>query len=333
MSEYGSSALSARQERDGGTDVVVLSDRARQMEVRVVPSLGNMAYRYLVHGKNILWFPFSSPEELRTRPALCGVPLLAPWANRIDGDAYWVEGRQYRLNPALGNLRRDGNQRPIHGLLNFSPAWVLTDAGANADSAYATSRLEFWRYPEMMAQFPFAHEVTMTYRLGGGALQVETSIVNHSATGMPVAIGYHPYFQLHDAPRDEWTVHLAARERWVLDGFLIPTGRCEAVPWADPHPLRGGALDDVFGGLMADADGATRFWVCGDRQKITVAYGPKYRVAVVYAPEGKGFICFEPMSAVTNAFNLAHVNAYRELQNIPAGGRWSESFWITPEGF
>lgn len=333
MTECSPGAFSARQERDGGTDVVVLSDKARQMEVRVVPSVGNMAYRYLVNGKNILWFPFSSPEELRARPALCGIPLLAPWANRIDGDAYWVDGRQYRLNPELGNLRRDANQRPIHGLLSFSPAWALTASGANADSAYATSRLAFWRYPDLMAQFPFAHEVTMTYRLAGGALQVETSLENHSATGMPVAIGYHPYFQLYDAPRDDWTVHLAARERWLLDSFLIPTGRREAVPWADSQPLRGGALDDVFGGLMADTDEAARFWVRGDRQKITVTYGPKYRVAVVYAPQGKSFICFEPMSAVTNAFNLAHVNAYPELQSIPSGGHWSESFWITPEGF
>jgi aldose 1-epimerase len=332
MTEYRC-AFSARQERDGAIDVVVLSDAARHMEVRVAPSVGNMAYSFLVHGKNILWFPFSSPAELRARPALCGVPFLAPWANRIDGDAYWVDGRQYRLNPLLGNLRRDAHGKPIHGLLNFSPAWILTARGADADSAYAASRLDFWRYPELMAQFPFAHEVIMTYRLAGGALQVETSIENHSASGMPVAIGYHPYFRLHDAPRDEWTVHLAARERWVLDEFLIPTGRRETVPWANPHLLRARPLDDVFGGLVADADGATRFRVRGQREELTVTYGPKYRVAVVYAPEAKDFICFEPMTAVSNAFNLAHVNAYEELQSIPPGGRWSESFWITPEGF
>lgn len=333
MSESSSAGFSARSEGDAGTGIVVLLDGSRQMEVRVAPSIGNMAYSFRISGKDILWFPYSSPAELRARPALCGVPFLAPWANRIDGDTYWVDGRQYRLNPELGNLRRDAGQKPIHGLLNFSPAWVLTASGADADSAYATSRLEFWRHPELMAQFPFAHELTMTYRLGGGALQVETSIQNHSATGMPVAVGYHPYFQLHDTPRDDWTVHLAARERWVLDRYLIPTGRREAVPWANPHPLRAGPLDDVFGGLVADGDGAARFWVRGDREKITIRYGPKYRVAVVYAPEGKSFICFEPMSAVTNAFNLAHANAYQELQRIPPGGRWTESFWITPEGF
>src|ERR1035437_1297233 len=53
-------------------------------------------------------------------PRLCGVPFLAPWANRLDGDAYWANGKRYLLNPNLGNVRRDGNQKPIHGLLGFS---------------------------------------------------------------------------------------------------------------------------------------------------------------------------------------------------------------------
>jgi aldose 1-epimerase len=64
-----------------------------------------------------------------------------------------------------------------------------------------------------------------------------------------------------------------------------------------------------------------------------VTYGPKYTVAVVYAPPGKSFICFEPMSGITDAFNLAHAGVYKELQSIPPGGHWRESFWISPSGF
>jgi hypothetical protein len=36
---------------------------------------------------------------------------------------------------------------------------------------------------------------------------------------------------------------------------------------------------------------------------------------------------------VTNAFNLAHAGAYKELQSIPPGGRWKESYWISTQGF
>jgi aldose 1-epimerase len=71
----------------------------------------------------------------------------------------------------------------------------------------------------------------------------------------------------------------------------------------------------------------------GKKQRISVTYGPKYTVAVVYAPAARDFICFEPMAGITDAFNLAHSGVYKELQSIPAGGQWKESFWITPSGF
>ena len=60
-----------------------------------------------------------------------------------------------------------------------------------------------------------------------------------------------------------------------------------------------------------------------------------YKVAVVYAPTGpnRDFICFEPMTGPTNAFNLAHRGIYKELQTIPAGPTWQESYWIRPIGF
>ena len=101
----------------------------------------------------------------------------------------------------------------------------------------------------------------------------------------------------------------------------------------DPHTLKDGQLDDVFGSLVRGQDGRARFWVEGKKQRITVIYGPKYSVAVVYAPQSREFICFEPMSAITNAFNLAHSGVYKELQSVPPGGQWKESFWISASGY
>jgi galactose mutarotase-like enzyme len=50
-------------------------------------------------------------------------------------------------------------------------------------------------------------------------------------------------------------------------------------------------------------------------------------------PAGRDFMCFEPMSAITNAFNLAHAGVYHELESIPPRGSWQESYWIKPGGF
>jgi len=308
---------------------VHLFDAAHGAEVAIAPPVGNMAFRYRVAGEDRLYFPFASPAALKEKPALCGIPLLAPWANRLDGDAFWANERRYQLNASLGNLRRDPHQLPIHGLLNFSPYWELAHTGADETAAWTTSRIELARYPNLMAQFPFAHTIAMTHRLRDGELEVEIALENHSVEPMPVAIGLHPYFCLPGVPRDQWTVHLAARDHLALNEMLIPTGERRPIEFRDPLPLKGAALDDGFGSLVRDADGRARFWVEGGGRRITVAYGPKFTVAIVYAPAGKEFICFEPMSAVTNAFNLAHAGVYRELQSVAPGGVWRESFWIS----
>jgi len=39
------------------------------------------------------------------------------------------------------------------------------------------------------------------------------------------------------------------------------------------------------------------------------------------------------MTGITDALNLAQRGVYKELQSIPPGGDWSESFWIKPSGF
>jgi aldose 1-epimerase len=324
---------SAQKSTDHDVEIVRLSDAAHKTEVAIAPSFGNMAYEMKVNGKNILFLPVAGIAELKAKPALAGVPFLWPWANRIDQEAFWANGKKYLLNPDLKNIRYDANHKPIHGLLAFSPLWQVTELEADGKSARVTSQLEFAKHPELLAQFPFAHTVEMTYRLADGVLEVETVLHNHSSEAMPVALGFHPYFQLHDAPRDQWKVHLAARDQYKLSDVLIPTGEKSPHKFADPQPLAGAQLDTVFGALVRGSDGRARFSVTGKQEKISVIYGPKYTVAVVYAPPGKDFICFEPMAAITNAFNLAHTGAYKELQSVPGGGEWRESFWIEPGGF
>jgi hypothetical protein len=39
------------------------------------------------------------------------------------------------------------------------------------------------------------------------------------------------------------------------------------------------------------------------------------------------------MAAITNALNLAQKGLYKELQSVPPGGTWRESFWISPRNF
>ncbi len=320
----------ARRVTVEGVDAIVLADARNKTEVTILPAVGNMGYEMKVNGRNVLGTPEGGLAKFAARPTMTGIPFLAPWANRIDGQAFFANGKKYIFNPNLGNVR--GNI-PMHGFLTTSSAWRVVEVKADGKAAWATSRLEFWRYPDMMAQFPFAHTIEMSYRLAGGALQIETVLRNHSAEPMPLAAGFHPYFRVYDAPRDHWTIHIPARDHWALNSSLLPTGEVRSVDLPDPTPLAGRAFDDVFSGLVRDADGRAEFWLRGEKQQVSVLFGPKYTAGVVWAPRQRDVVCFEPMTAITNGWNLAHAGLYKELQSVPAGGEWRESFWIRPSGF
>ena len=324
----------AIQVSDHDVPIVRLNDAVRGVEVSIAPGIGNRAYEMKVHGKNVLYFPFADAGEFQKRPRLCGIPFLAPWADLLSEPAFWANGRRYAFNMDLGNVR--GNM-PIHGLLVTSPLWRVTEVAADARSAHVTSRLEFWRYPDLMAQWPFAHEYEMTYSLSEGALEVKTTIANLSSESMPVVVGYHSFLQIPDIPRDEWLAHMPARIHVIPGEHNIPTGEMRPLDIPNPLPLRGRTLDDGFTDFERDSDGRAHLWIETGTRKVETLLGPKYNVATVWLPNGPGgqpreFICFEPLSTIINGVNLAHDGKWNGLQTVASGAKWTESFWVRASG-
>src|SRR5207247_4624584 len=123
------------------------------------------------------------------------------------------------------------------------------------------------KQPMWMKQWPFAHTIEITHRLHGGVLEVETTIVNISAEPMPIAIGFHPYFQLTDSPRDAWTLSVGARTHWLLTSNKVPTGETEPIERFFPAPqavsLGEYSLDDVFTDILRDVQGRAAISVDG----------------------------------------------------------------------
>src|SRR5690349_1654626 len=155
----------AEQITEHGVPIVRLSDLAHDVVVSIVPSIGNRAYEMKVHGQNILYFGQADAGEFQAQPRLSGIPFLAPWADLLSEPAFWANGKRYAFNMGLGNVR--GNM-PIHGLLTTSPLWQVTEVAAGDASAHVTSRLDFWKHTDLMAQWPFAHAYEMTYSLAAG---------------------------------------------------------------------------------------------------------------------------------------------------------------------
>ena len=327
---------SARQ--DG--QIVRLTDTTHQIAVSIVPTVGNVAVELTVKGQNVLRWPYGSIDEFRAKPGLSGIPFMGPWANRLDEQAFYANGKRYAFDMDLGNVR---GAIPIHGFLSSTDQWTVVEARADASAAWVTSRLEFFKQPMWMKQFPFAHTIEVTYRLQDGVLEVRTKIDNLSREPMPVSVGFHPYFQLTDSLRDEWTISVGAKTHWRLAANKVPTGETQPIESVLPTPssaaLKDLDLDHVFSDLVRDPSGRAVMTVKGKSQQLDVVVGPNYRAMVIYAPrpaspeQSRNFICFEPMVGITNAMNAAHKGLYKELQSIPPGGSWQESFWVRTKGF
>jgi aldose 1-epimerase len=336
--------------RDG--EVVQLEDTKHNIVVSILPSVGDVVFSMKVNGEDVLRFPYASIAEFKARPSLVGIPFLGPWANRLDEQGFYANGKKYNFNMSLGNIR---GAIPIHGFLTQNPYWEVVELKADKNAAWLTCKLDFYKHPEWMAQFPFAHTIEITQRLTDGVLEVQATIANLSTDPMPVAIGFHPYYKLTDSKREDWTISVGARTQWLLEANKIPTGETKPIEtfFPDPHAaaLRNYDLDHVFGDLVRDSNGRATFSVTGKQQKLEIQFGPKYLAAVIYSPDPNApvpppppgvtrrppqdpnFIAFEPMAGITDALNLAEKGLYKDLQYIAPGGTWKESFWVKPSGF
>lgn len=270
-------------------DIVELQDARTQLVVNVLTTASN-AYRMTVKGEDVIRRTWASIDDIRGRMGLNGIPLLWPYANRLDEQAFYANGQKYTFDPGIGNTGRGAV--PMHGFLTNATAWKVIEAKSDAKSAWVTTKLDFYRIPQYMTQFPFAHTLTMTYRVQEGALEVHTRIDSMSAEPMPVAIGFHPYFQLTDSNREDWHLSVAAKTHWLLDERTLATGQTEPITNILPDPqnvaVKDMTLDDIFTDLERDARGLATMSLKGKNQQVDVVLGPKFKTILVLSRVGGG---------------------------------------------
>src|SRR3954451_7968168 len=265
-------------------DVVELADATAQMNVSVVWSMSN-AWRIQVKGKDLVR---TSPTlaDFMARPGLNGMPLLAPFANRLDETAFYANDKKYNFDLELGNVR---GPIPQTGYVNGTKAWQLIEAKADQKGAWVTCRLDFYDSPAFMKQFPFAHTITMTYRVADGTLEVRTRLDNLSSEPMPVAIGFHPIFELPDGNRDDWTVSLDAKTHWIEIPQRLPTGETQPIEnffGSDRTAIqlkKYALIDDVFTDLVRDANGRATMKLMYSGKEIDVSLGPKFKTVLAWS--------------------------------------------------
>src|SRR5919198_291113 len=85
--------------------------------------------------------------------AVMGIPILHPWANRLAGFDYAVDGRSVRLPGGPPLVRCEEHGLPIHGLLNGSRDWRVRSIVAGGDGVRLSAGLVFDAHPELLAAF------------------------------------------------------------------------------------------------------------------------------------------------------------------------------------
>jgi galactose mutarotase-like enzyme len=265
--------------------------RAGECEAVVLPSVGMLVASFTHRGDDLVAMPNTLAAYRKSHTT--AVPLLHPWANRLSKRSYEAEGVKVSLRGA--DLHTDDRGLPIHGLMLARPEWEVTRLGGGERIAGVAARFDFGRHEDLLAAFPFPHELVVEVALSSRTLRIATSIRPTAHLSVPIAFGWHPYLRLPRAPRDSWELTLPARAHARLDRRGIPTGRARPVP-AETAPLAGRSLDELYA-LGTDR---TISLATADR-RLTLTYDDGYPYAQVFSPEGSSFCAIEPMTAPTNA--------------------------------
>jgi aldose 1-epimerase len=267
---------------------------AGQLEASFMPGLGLLGTSLRHRGEELLALP-GGVEGYRDGH-VTGLPLLAPWANRLAGWRYRAAGVEVDLDGL--DLHTDPGGLPIHGTLTAHRGWRLERLAADADRAVLEAGLDYGDWPELLAAFPFPHRLTVTFALQGASLAVTTTLAATGDRPVPVAFGWHPYLRLPGAPRAAWRLLLPSRTHLELDDRGLPTGKAADEP-AEAAPVGERTFDDLY---TLDADPAERrLGLEAAGRRLVVGYGDGYDHAQVFAPPGAEFVCLEPMTAPTAA--------------------------------
>jgi aldose 1-epimerase len=225
-----------------------------------------------------------------SRAILAGDPLglasfpLVPFSNRIGNGEFDWRGRHVAL---ARNFLPEPHA--IHGV-GWTRAWTVSNVSTSAVTlTLAHAPDVFW---------PWAFEARQRIILEQERLTLSLSVRNLAGRAVPLAFGHHPYFDAVGA-----VMTFDADNVWMTgaDGLpsnsTIPDGRFD---FSAPRPIQGRTIDQCFGGVRGD----TRIFWRGRKYGLVINSNPQLEAAVIYAPEGGDFFCFEPVPHINNALNL-----------------------------
>jgi aldose 1-epimerase len=252
------------------------------------------------------------------RGSTMGVPLLHPWANRLGGLSYSAAGKEVVLDPDSGLFKQDPGGLPIHGARPTLLRWEVLETDSDGEAASLLARLEWSREHAAFELFPFPHRLEYRARVAARSVELALALEPTEDLPVPVSFGFHPYLRIPGGDRATAQMTLPVRRALLNDTATLPTGESEPFE-AGPRELGDSHWDHEF----ADLTDPPRFVLRSDESEISLTFLRGYRFAHVFAPPSSDFVCFEPMTAPTNALGTG-----TDLPVVAPGSRYEAAFEI-----
>jgi len=305
------SQASIRIHRSRGVAAVTLA--SGELEATFVPELNMLGTSLRLEGEEYLALP-GGVDAYRRRHAT-GLPLLAPWANRLSERSYRSAGVSADLRDA--DLSTDPNGLPIHGTM-WGETWQIESFSARGRAARLRATFDYSR-ADLLTAFPFPHRVVAEIDIDGRSLSVSTSITPIEDRAVPVSFGFHPYLRLPRGRRSSWRLLLPEREHLELDDRSIPTGR-RVREASERESIGARTFDDLY--ALRDV---RELGIEGGGRRLSIRFDDGYPYAQVFAPPDASFVCLEPMTASTDALVRG------DCVSVEPGETFTARFSIRPE--
>ena len=277
---------------------VKLQDTATNTIITILPEYGASLHGFEIpvdgNHLNIIDHYSSRDDVEKSLSTTYKSSKLSPFVCRMRDGKYNLDGEDFEITTKY----TDGNA--IHGLL-YNKQFKIVDEFADDNLALVTLK---YHYKRDDAGYPFDYLCEVRYTLlPQQILQVETTLLNLDSESIPLADGWHPYFQL-GAPINDYEFQLSSNTMVEFDERLIPTGNL--VPdgsFANPAIIGNRELDNCFVVQPVAQRPCCVLYNPHNRVWVSVFTNILYPYLQVYTPPHRKSIAIENLSAAPDCFN------------------------------
>jgi aldose 1-epimerase len=282
-----------------GLSLVKLQDNATNTIITILPEYGALLHSFeiAVNGKylNII-DNYSGRQHVEEELDISyKSSKLSPFACRLRDGKYKIDDEEFEINKKFG----DGNA--IHGLL-FNKPFKIVSEFADDNQASVSLRYHFNREDP---GYPFDYVCEVRYTLNPQkVLQVETTILNLDTVEIPIADGWHPYFQLGGNDINDYEIDVSTTSMVKFDDRLLPTGELIHDPsWFNQTKLGGLELNNCYVVKSAEQNPAVFLYNPANEAFLAIYTNSRYPYLQLYTPPHRKSIAIENLSGAPDCFN------------------------------